>query len=511
MQDQVTGHNKQDHVGVPRQAFLFCLGLAIVLPLLARLPGIPMRGWGWLSGYLPGLDGLWFLGMFSAIPGLALFTAAKTSRRWPLAFWGAVSASVWFLLWAHGKLDLRSSSTAGIALIFIPIYCVGAAVVGWILGWVASHIVTKEAERVWISRLAIVIAVTVAVTQSALDSMEMSAREARFPRKSVSDIPLTKRQVLYAESVGRVDALGILSERGKPGYDILALSRTAITKLASDYSVKSSQPFRQQECEHCVHMYPYLVLRDDQEILVATSDGLSDSQGRLLWANQASGFSRTVPIHATNGEVVFADYHVADRIELRKRSGEILWSVKTSVQDVGVYVGPDGIEMPFSICGCGKSPKARVYGIDGKLAKEIPLPEWAGNVQSIAWPSKGNLLVGSGGWIGVLDSDGRELMRHTIQGTSFRPYHGPDGVAVRFEPNEPPYLAVASHGSSGYPRSVLLIFAPNGKLVWQEEVKKFDALLAAPKESGQGEVLLVGGNEGILEFRLPEQVDSPVR
>jgi hypothetical protein len=449
--------------------------------------------------------------MFSTIPGLALYAAAKASRRWPLAFWGAVSASIWFLLRAHGTLDLRSSSTAGIALIFIPIYCVGAVVVGWTLGWVVSRIVSNEPERLWIARLAIIIAATVAVTQSTMDSLEVATREARFPQNSVSEIPLTKRQVLSAELVGRVDALGILTAKEKPDHEILALSRMGITRLASDYSVKSGQPFKQQECEHCVHMYPYLVLPDDQEVLVATSDGLSDAQGRLLWANQASGFSRTVPIHTSDGEVVFADYHVADRIELRKRSGEILWSVKTSVRDVGVYVSTDGIEMPFSICGCGKSPKAQVYGIDGKLVKEIPLPEWAGNVQAIAWPSKGNLLVGSGSWIGVLDSDGRELMRHAIQGTSFRPYHGPDGVAVRFKADEPPYLAVASHGSSGYPRSVLLIFAPNGKLVWQEEVKKFHALLAAPKDSGPGEVLLVGGNEGILEFALPGPPDSPVR
>jgi hypothetical protein len=449
--------------------------------------------------------------MFSTIPGLALYGAAKVSRRWPLAFWGAVSASVWFLLWTHGTLDLRSSSTAGIGLIFIPVYCVGAAIVGWVVGWVVSRIVTNEPERLLIARLAIVIAAAVAATQSATDSMEIVTRETRFPQISVSEIPLTKRQVLSAESVGRVDALDIVTEKGKPGYDILALGRTGITRLASDYTVKSSQPFKQQECEHCVHMYPYLVLSDHQEVLVATSDGLSDAQGRLLWANQASGFSRTVPIHRPAGEVVFADYHVADRIELRNRSGDILWSVKTSVQDIGVYVGPDGTEMPFSICGCGKSPKARVYGIDGKLAKEIPLPEWAGNVQAIAWPSKGNLLVGSGSWIGVLDSDGRELMRHVIQGTSFRPYHGPDGVAVRFKADEPPYLAVASHGSSGYPRSVLLIFAPDGKLVWQEEVKKFDALLAAPKDSDQGEVLLVGGTEGILEFGLSGPLDSPVR
>jgi hypothetical protein len=118
------------------------------------------------------------------------------------------------------------------------------------------------------------------------------------------------------------------------------------------------------------------------------------------------------------------------------------------------------------------------------------------------------MLVGAGSCVGVLDPDGKELLKYVIKDTSFRPYHGPEGTAVRFNTFEDPYLAVLSHGSSGYARSVLLIFDPKGRLVWQEELNKLRSILAVPIGSSKGDVLLVGGMEGILEYKL-ENTTAP--
>jgi hypothetical protein len=172
------------------------------------------------------------------------------------------------------------------------------------------------------------------------------------------------------------------------------------------------------------------------------------------------------------------------------------------VEDVGVYVDGDGQQLASAITGYRNSRQVRVYDATGKATNTIPLPEWASNVQAIAWPWPGHLLVGGGSWIGILDPGGREILRHVIHGTSFNPYHGPDGTAVRFDATERPYLAVTSHGSSGYVRSVLLVFDPNGHLVWQEEVNKLRSILAAPNSAGSGEVLLVGGMDGVVEYSL---------
>jgi hypothetical protein len=111
-------------------------------------------------------------------------------------------------------------------------------------------------------------------------------------------------------------------------------------------------------------------------------------------------------------------------------------------------------------------------------------------------------LIGYGSHFGVLDQNGKVILEHTIKDTSFNPYHGPEGVAVKLDSNDEPYLAVLSHGSSGYARSVLLIFNPSGELEWQEERKKLRAITVAPREDGAGEVLLVGGMEGVVEYKL---------
>ena len=110
--------------------------------------------------------------------------------------------------------------------------------------------------------------------------------------------------------------------------------------------------------------------------------------------------------------------------------------------------------------------------------------------------------MGAGSWVGVLDPDGKEALRHVIRDTSFNPYHGPDGTAVQFSSSQQPYLAVMSHGSSGYARSVLLIFDPKGRLVWQEETNKLRTILAIPQADGNGEVLVIGGMDGVTEYSL---------
>ena len=144
----------------------------------------------------------------------------------------------------------------------------------------------------------------------------------------------------------------------------------------------------------------------------------------------------------------------------------------------------------------------KIYNRERSLNKTIIIPKWAYNIEEVAWPTRGHFLVGIGGMFAVLDKNGNEILNHTVKDTSFNPYHGPNGTAVKFYPDENPYLAVLSHGSSGYDRSVLLIFDPNGKLVWQEELNKLRTLIAVPSADQKREVLLVGGMDGIIEFSL---------
>ena len=493
-----------ERVTLPRQLFLDSAAIGVFVPLLARLPGVPLRGFDWFTDYFPGLGGtVLFTSVFNLIPAMALYGVGKASRRAPLAFWFALAALVGFLLWAHGTMNLRSSSTAALGLMFIPLYAVGAVLGGWALGWLVHVLTRDDRSRVWLAAIAIAVAIAVGIGTSVNESIYAAARENRFPVVSVKSIPLTKRAVFACCSIGRVEALAYDEFDKASGTDLAALGATGLAMLdPATYAVKSQAPFEYQDCDTCVHMYPYVVPDGIGGVLVATSDGLSDGRGRLLWQTKAKGFSKNVPIQSPPSATTFLAYHQLDRIELREIDGKVRWSTKLPVETVEVYVDADGRQIPSAITGHGGERRLRLFDAAGNETRTIPLPEWASNVQAIAWPKPGHLLVGAGNWIGVLDPDGREVLRHVIQDTSFNPYHGPDGTAVRFHANERPYLAVVSHGSSGYARSVLLVFDPDGRLVWQEEMNKLRSILAIPNAAGDGEVLLVGGMDGIVEYHL---------
>jgi hypothetical protein len=207
-------------------------------------------------------------------------------------------------------------------------------------------------------------------------------------------------------------------------------------------------------------MYPYLAMDKDGNPLVSTSNGVSNEKGKLKWLWQASGFSRVVPIQSISHQPYFLAYQNSGFIVLHDTEGKELWRKNIPVSNVGLYITPEGEQLPFAITGYKESRELTIYQLDGSKKQGIKIPSWAMEVEAISWPTPGNLLVGTGQHFAVLDNDGKEIFNHTVQDTSFNPYHGPDGTAVKFSKEEKPYLAVMCHGSSGYARSVLFIFDP---------------------------------------------------
>ena len=188
--------------GLPRHLFLVSVVLGLLIPFLARLPIVPFRGWEWLTDYMPGWEGLLFFSAFNLVPATALFVAGIASKRAPLAFWFALAAMAGFLLWAHGGIDLRSSSTAAIALIFIPMYAVAAVAVGWLLGRLAYAIAADNVARAWMAGIALTAAITAAIAVNVNQSISIARHEARFPTVSVSEAPLRSRNVYACCSIG---------------------------------------------------------------------------------------------------------------------------------------------------------------------------------------------------------------------------------------------------------------------------------------------------------------------
>jgi len=497
-------------VRVPRRLLLFSLAVALLAPYLARLPGVLSHGLGWLYSYVPGPMAVLFISALNTIPGGALYFIGKRSQKTPLAFWGAVASSTGYALWAHGSMNLAASSTAGIGLIFIPIYCAFAAFPGAVLGWIVHKAIKPESGRRAAAWVACLGAIILGVGSTMLDQSEVAQRESRFPVVSVSELSLKKRTVFGCCEIGQVEVLALDNFDSEPSQEVAILGNDFNVLLnAETYAVKSKTKMGKLECDHCVGMYPYIAADGKGSLVVASSDGVVDKAGRMLWQFDHSSFSKIVPLRLPgDGGLTFFAMEMPSRLERHDAQGKVLWSFQGPILDVGIFEKAEGERLPAATIGKGNSSEWRLYSLDGKPLRKIALPNWAYNVSSVAWPSRGHLLAGRGRWVGVLDPQGSQILLHQIQDTSFRPYHGPDGVAVRFKPREESYLAVMSHGSSGYARSVLLIFDPKGRLVWQEELNKLRAILAVPQADGKGDVLLVGGMDGVIEYSLGKASES---
>jgi hypothetical protein len=103
---------------------------------------------GMVLDYFPGAMGLLFFSAFNLIPSGTWYAIGKSSKKAPLVFWFSVASGVAFLLWAHGSVDLRSSSTAALDLLFIPIHAVGTILAGLVLGLIFHVIVRVDRTRV---------------------------------------------------------------------------------------------------------------------------------------------------------------------------------------------------------------------------------------------------------------------------------------------------------------------------------------------------------------------------
>ncbi|MBK9339485.1 MAG: hypothetical protein IPN04_01770 [Rhodoferax sp.] len=234
------------------------------------------------------------------------------------------------------------------------------------------------------------------------------------------------------------------------GRELAVLGNSSLSLLDVPSYVIKSQKVIANECDHtCISMYPRLVASGHGKTLIASSAGVADSEGNQQWRLNSEGFTRLIPIKLHDKEPTYVSYQNMERITRHDVNGKMVWNANIPAYDVGVYKTKDGEQLPFAIVGKRNSSELNIFDIEGQFKTKFLMPFTAGNVESINWPSPGHLLAGSGAMISVFSVDGTEVFKHVIQNTSFRPYHGPYGVSVRFDNNKEPYLAVISHGSSG--------------------------------------------------------------
>lgn len=104
----------------------------ILLPFVARIPSLFLKGTEFYAQYFYPFSGSIFIVLSNSVPFVVIALLLFTKRR------KAVLASFIIIstvdIFFHYNLDLTSSSTAGVALIFIPIWLTLLAIVCFGLG-----------------------------------------------------------------------------------------------------------------------------------------------------------------------------------------------------------------------------------------------------------------------------------------------------------------------------------------------------------------------------------------
>jgi hypothetical protein len=128
-----------------KTARILIVVIGILLPYLARLPGTFVNGIDWFTSYFgTGIGAVIFFEVFNAICWGSIL-GTSFSYRHSCSVWFPAGFGFAFLAVSHAFLDLASSSTAAIALVFIPIYSLPFVLIGWLVGlWFDRRLSRKE-------------------------------------------------------------------------------------------------------------------------------------------------------------------------------------------------------------------------------------------------------------------------------------------------------------------------------------------------------------------------------
>jgi hypothetical protein len=217
--------------------------VGILLPYAVRILGIPSHGFSWFTSYLGnGIDALIFFGAFNAICWGSILLATLTYRH---------ARSVWFpallgftaLGYYHTTLDLASSSTAAIGLMFIPIDSLPYVLTGGLVGLLFDRLVFTDTATESSpatgqfglrSLLVVTVAVGIAFGLFAYEKRRIDATMREGMRQGILNgeiSPESARYVLGSE-VDTLKALPMLTESEIRAAAVAEVARR--TSLPSD-------------------------------------------------------------------------------------------------------------------------------------------------------------------------------------------------------------------------------------------------------------------------------------
>ena len=339
---------------------------------------------------------------------------------------------------------------------------------------------------------------------------------------TVDEMHVTKNAVLEDCIVGGVRKIQIGDFDPSPGDEIAVLGQFRIWILScDDYRLIKSYSFKTDEGKpFSFGICPALVdVNHDGSYEIVKGGGgvdevsLLDAMGKTLWTFDSGARSKPYKMIAgdLNGDNN-VEFYVADRTGLYQLDirGNIINKFSSAwINDIDIS-DDVSLHSPQLIALTHKG-EFLCFNFDGKVVSTLKPSYKVRRFEIVSCPNWPNILIGEGffRWnIHLLNFRGVDIFNYKL--SIFWSYYGPQGVGVRFNKEEAPYLAILGHAKVPEYLSQFNVFSPSGELVYQEVLGKTRGLCVNSCAKDGNQVLLVGdGNTTVWAYSLIKSKAAP--
>jgi hypothetical protein len=222
--------------------------------------------------------------------------------------------------------------------------------------------------------------------------------------------------------------------------------------------------------------------------------GLMDQRGEPIWVFNDE-LSYKMAFGDTNKDD-FPEYYIATTSLIQlDMQGKKIWQTRDEIfNDVEVY-NPDNSERSLVVTS-NHAGIIQLRDYKGNIVDQWTPKEKIHNFKICRWLNSQYILTSHNDEIIIIDLNGQEIMHHKVS-------HSPSGiysirgVSVKFD-RDKDYFAVVTKFSSATGLSMLCIFSPEKKLIFQELVGATTGLAAIDMPFSKRQMLLVGNGPGLV-------------
>jgi hypothetical protein len=446
-----------------------------------------------------------------AVWGMLPYALHRLLGRWIADPWPLAVGGIAILL---GEVYARvqvfifpRSSTAALLLLFSPVYlaCIllpAGLGVGWLLGrgWRRFDAAGRAMMTAAVAAC-VLLAIVVAFRPDLLPgpvARRVSVKERIGSPRVVTGgdaftrTPVSDRRAWF--QVGDLD--------GAPGEDLAAIdSRGAVLLDPVTGAERARIPFADPAGRKW-NWFSRLV-RDGGELLIAQTGGgfqdveVLDLDGHTRWSFHPDPSLPPIALVARDlvGDGRPEFYSASGRSVYRLDSlGKVVWERRLD----GIVHALDAVAarggQPGMLLTVDSQRRVRIWDADGTVVKELGLAGDADHYKFIEWRGT-RALIGGIHTLAIRDLDGRLLLERPLEDFAYQ-----DALTVRFDDTGAPFLVVLAAAPRDAKRWRLLVVSPSGETLYDEILGEAGAILAAPDDDTNHQVLLLA-SDGLTSYR----------